>query len=62
MRIAKGLKTDKRTKSVIGAKVEATKVLLRFNCMKLSLSHVEAKRIANVLNKAVAIQETRRTI
>lgn len=58
MQIARKLKTDKRTKIKINATVLKTRVHLEFGNLSLSLSKVEAQRIAYVLDKAVAIQET----
>ena len=60
LRIARNLKTDKRTKSNIEAKVLKTKVLLNYNNLQLNLKQVDALRISNVLSKAVAIQETKK--
>ena len=61
-RIAQNLKLDKRSKSVITSKVFATKVYLQYNNIHLLLSHVEAKRLAAVLYKAVSIQDTHREL
>jgi len=60
MKIARKLKTDRRAKMTIRADVLATKVILQVNNMSLKLSHVEARRVANTLDKAVNIQTTRR--
>lgn len=60
MKIARRIKTDKRTKSVIKADVHATKIILQYDNMTLNLSTVIAKRIASTLDKAVNIQATRR--
>jgi len=61
MRIARKLKTDRRANMRIRADVLATKVILQVNNMSLKLSHVEARRIATTLDKAVNIQVTRRS-
>ncbi len=60
MKIARRLRTDKRTKSVIKADVHATKIILQYDNITLNLSTVIAKRIATTLDKAVNIQMTRR--
>ncbi len=60
MRIARKLKTDRRAKMRIRADVLATKVILQVNNMSLKLSHIEARRVADTLDKAVNIQATRR--
>ena len=60
MRIAQNLKNDKRSKSTIETKVQKTKILLTYNNFKINLTKVDALRIAKVLNKALAIQETRK--
>lgn len=59
-KIARGLKTDKRSKMRVKADVLATKVILHIGNLSLKLSHVEATRIASTLDKAVNIQLTHR--
>ncbi len=58
--IAQQLKTDKRTKSLIKARVLKTKVLLTYNNFEINLKQIDAKKIAHVLSKAIAIQETKK--
>jgi len=60
MKIAKALRTDKRSKMRVKADVLATKVILHIDNLSLKLSHVEATRIATTLDKAVNIQLTHR--
>lgn len=60
MKIARGLRTDKRSKMRVKADVLATKVILHIDNLSLKLSHVEATRIATTLDKAVNIQLTHR--
>ena len=59
-KIARGLKTDKRSKMRVRADVLATKVILHIDNLSLKLSHVEATRVASTLDKAVNIQLTHR--
>ena len=58
MKIAQDIKTDKKAYSVIKVRIMKTRVILTYNNLELNLSHVEAKRLAGVLSKGVAIQET----
>jgi len=60
MRIARKLRTDKRSKMRVKADVLATKVILQIDNLSLKLSHVEARRVATTLQKAVNIQLTHR--
>lgn len=60
MRIARKLRTDKRSKMRVKADVLATKVILQIDNLSLKLSHVEARRVATTLEKAVNIQLTHR--
>lgn len=60
MKIARGLRTDKRSKMRVRADILATKVILHIDNLSLKLSHVEATRIATTLDKAVNIQLTHR--
>lgn len=60
MKIARALRTDKRSKMRVKADVLATKVILHIDNLSLKLSHVEATRIASTLDKAVNIQLTHR--
>lgn len=60
MKIARALRTDKRSKMRVKADVLATKVILHIDNLSLKLSHVEATRIATTLDKAVNIQLTHR--
>jgi len=60
MKIARKLKQDKRSKMRVKADVLATKVLLQIDNLTLNLSHIEARRVANTLHKAVNIQLTHR--
>lgn len=59
-KISQKIKTDKRTNAVIKADVLKTKIYLQYNNINLVLSSVEARRIGNTLQRAVAIQETNR--
>jgi len=60
MKIARALRTDKRSKMRVKADILATKVILHIDNLSLKLSHVEATRIASTLDKAVNIQLTHR--
>jgi len=60
MKIARKLRTDKRSKMRVKADVLATKVILQIDNLSLKLSHVEARRVATTLEKAVNIQLTHR--
>lgn len=57
-RISQKLKTDKRANAIIKADVLKTKVYLQYNNFKIVLSTIEARRIAQTLNKALSIQIT----
>ncbi len=57
-KISRDIRTDKRSHSVISATVHSTIVNLSYNNLVIKLSKVEAKRLAETLTKAVAIQDT----
>lgn len=60
MKISRRLRTDNRSNMRVKADVLATKVILQIDNLSLKLSHVEARRIATTLDRAVNIQLTRK--
>tara|TARA_Y100000401_G_C8209397_1_gene167654 strand:+ start:272 stop:478 length:207 start_codon:yes stop_codon:yes gene_type:complete len=59
-RVSQILKADKKAKSRIKVDVQKTIVTVVMNNISLALTDVEARRLNELLTKAVAIQETKR--